>query len=552
MEFRPLPLDEADGAILAHSVAITERRWPKGRRISSDDLRCMREAGLTSVMAVRMAADDVGEDAAAMRIAARLLGPGLRAARPHTGRVNLFATHDGLFAVDADALHRLNRLHEAIAVACLPAFTPVHAGNMVGTVKIIPFAVPAAMLAKAEALTGSVSPLRLHPWIGAHACLIQTFQEHDGCQNPSPALMEKTVRVMSARLAEMGASLIASRTVRHEAAAVAACLRDSPGDMILLMGASAIADRRDTLPSALEAAGGEIIHFGMPVDPGNLLLLGQQGGRVALGLPGCARSPKLNGVDWVMRRLAAGLTVTSDDIARMGVGGLLAEDAPGRPVPRQEPPRKSVRTAPKPKVTAVILAAGQGQRMGGTQKMLAPLHGKPMLRWTLEGAAAAGLGDILVVVGHEAERLKPLADDVPGIRFIHNPAYREGLSESLKIGALHAFEHADAALVMLGDMPCLDVSLIRRLIDAYDPQQGRMICLPVHAGQRGHPVLWDRCFLPEIMTLHGDCGARALLERHKDLIHEVMAEDDGILLDADTPEALARLAERIANQAESA
>ncbi len=107
--------------------------------------------------------------------------------------------------------------------------------------------------------------------------------------------------------------------------------------MVIVFGASALCDFDDVIPAAIRAAGGEVLRAGMPVDPGNLLVLGRLGETPVIGAPGCARSPKENGFDWVLDRLIAGLDVTSDDIAGMGVGGLLME-IPTRPQPREMPP----------------------------------------------------------------------------------------------------------------------------------------------------------------------------------------------------------------------
>jgi molybdenum cofactor cytidylyltransferase len=104
--------------------------------------------------------------------------------------------------------------------------------------------------------------------------------------------------------------------------------------MLLILTGTATSDLHDTAPEAVRRAGGQVARFGMPVDPGNLLFLGALGGRPVIGLPGCARSSALNGADWVLERLACGLEVTGDDIAAMGVGGLLKE-IPTRPEPRE-------------------------------------------------------------------------------------------------------------------------------------------------------------------------------------------------------------------------
>jgi molybdenum cofactor cytidylyltransferase len=155
-----------------------------------------------------------------------------------------------------------------------------------------------------------------------------------------PSVIAKTVDVLGRRLEPAGAAVTAEAQVVHETEALARELRrqaSADTDLVIVFGASAIADRRDVIPSAIEAAGGSVEHFGMPVDPGNLLLIGSLGGKPVMGAPGCARSPKVNGFDWVLQRLLADVPVTRSDIMALGVGGLLMEIVT-RPQPRAGAP----------------------------------------------------------------------------------------------------------------------------------------------------------------------------------------------------------------------
>jgi molybdenum cofactor cytidylyltransferase len=307
--------------------------------------------------------------------------------------------------------------------------------------------------------------------------------------------------------------------------------------MLLIAGASAITDRSDVLPAAIVAAGGEIEHFGMPVDPGNLLLLARLDGRPVLGLPGCCRSPKLNGFDWVLERLAAGIEVTGRDIMRMGVGGLLMEIA-SRPQPREA----EGAAAGPPRTAAVILAAGQSRRMGGPNKLLLPIGGKPMVRHVVEAAMASRATPVVVVVGHQQHEVRQALRGLK-VQFVANPDFVAGLSTSLKAGLDALPASVDGAVVCLGDMPRVTATLIDRLIGAFNPVEGRGIVLPTWNGKRGNPVLWARAFFAEMHGVAGDVGARHLIGQHPDAVVEVEAEDDASLVDIDTPEALAAFAE---------
>jgi molybdenum cofactor cytidylyltransferase len=352
----------------------------------------------------------------------------------------------------------------------------------------------------------------------------------------SDKVIDKTIRVTGERLAPAGATIVAERRVPHDPERLSAAIGEvlaADAELVLVFGASAIADRRDVIPAAIAAQGGRIEHFGMPVDPGNLLLVGDLQGRPVLGAPGCARSPKENGFDWVLMRLLAGLPVTRTDIARMGVGGLLMEIVT-RPQPRAEPAVADGRH-----VAAVVLAAGQSRRMGGPNKLTETLGGAPLVRRVVEQVLASKASPVVVVTGHQRERVEAALAGL-SVRFVHNPHYAEGLSTSVKAGIAAVPADADAALISLGDMPQVDARLLDRLVDAFDPARGALIVVPTFEGKRGNPVLWSRRFFPELGALQGDVGARHLIGAYADAVVEVPAESRSVFFDIDTPDALAQ------------
>lgn len=328
MKFGEVPLDRARGAILAHSHRTAGGRIRKGRRLEEADLEALRDAGLESVVAAEPGPGDVGEDAAAARIAAALCpdpeAAGLRVTAASTGRVNLHATGPGVLQLDAGAVERLNGLDPMVTVATLRPFDRVAKGTMVATVKIISYAVPEAAVAGAAgagANTISVAPVTLR---GATLVITEMGQ--------GPG---KGERAVATRLERLGMTLDVVEVVPHAARPIAEALSAVESDLALLLTASATSDARDVGPAGLVVAGGTLTRFGMPVDPGNLLFYGRLGGRPVIGLPGCARSPALNGADWVLERICCGIEPDADDIARMGVGGLLKE-SPARPHPRSK------------------------------------------------------------------------------------------------------------------------------------------------------------------------------------------------------------------------
>ncbi|GAA0288679.1 molybdopterin-binding protein [Rhodovulum strictum] len=331
MRFGPVPPDQAEGAILAHSQCVGGRMLKKGLVLGPDEIAALTAAGIALVTVARPDPGDVAEDAAAARLAEALVpdpaAAGLRIGAAARGRVNLHAACAGVVGLDAAAIHALNRIDPGVTLATLAPLTRVTPGLLVGTVKIIPYAVPGAALAAACATAPGA--IRVHPVMRRTAGLILS-----NVAGQKPGLTEKGRAAVETRLGALGIALAAVATVPHDTAAMAAALTALPGEIALILTGSATSDPEDTGPGAVRAAGGTVTRFGMPVDPGNLLFLGEQGGRPVIGLPGCARSPALNGADWVLERIACGLAVGPDEIAAMGVGGLLKE-IPSRPQPRE-------------------------------------------------------------------------------------------------------------------------------------------------------------------------------------------------------------------------
>jgi molybdenum cofactor cytidylyltransferase len=553
MQFGEVPVAKAEGAILVHSLRLGATALKKGRILSAADIAALDAAGIDEVTVVRLEPGDIREDPAADRIAASVAGPGVATAAAFTGRANLFAQHKGLLVFDRERLDRLNLVDEAVTLGTLPPFAVVEPRQMVATVKIIPFAVPEDAIARCAMIAAeSGKLLRVAAFRSLVVGLIQTR-----LPGLKETILDKTREVTTGRLHALGCSLAFERRCAHRNAAltqeITAAIAEV--DILLIHGASAIVDRRDVIPAAIEAAGGTVDHFGMPVDPGNLLLLGRVAGKPVLGLPGCARSPKVNGFDWVLERLVAGLPVGAKEIMSMGAGGLLAE-IPARGLkrveagaaPDVEPRMKPIALAvaklpPGPRIAALLLAAGKSSRMG-SNKMLEEIDGRPMVARTAQRLLSSHARPIVAVLGNQADAVDAALGKLP-VERVRNPDFADGLSTSLKCGLAALPGNIDGAVVCLGDMPLIAGRDIDRLIAAFNPLEGRAIVVPTRRGQRGNPLLWSRQFFPEMMALSGDSGARRLIDEHADLVAEIEMDTDSVLIDIDTQDALADLRERV-------
>jgi len=532
MKFGAVAPADAKGAIVVHSIRSGGLVLKKGTRVGDAEIAALAAAGIPAITVARLEPGDVSEDVAAAEIAAAVAGEGVHVDRAFTGRANLFAEAAGVLVVDAEGIDRLNEVDPDITLATLAAFAPVVVGKMIATVKIIPFAVAkeardkALAAARAAPTLVRVAPYRIRK-VGVISTLLPGLADK---------VIEKTLRVTLDRLAPANASIVAERRVPHETAALARALEEvlkSGAELVIVFGASAIADKRDVIPAAVEAVGGKIEHFGMPVDPGNLMLVASAAGRAVLGAPGCARSPKENGFDWILARLLCGLPVRRSDITGMGVGGLLME------IVTRPQPRESEEPAGR-RVAAIVLAAGRSTRMGGPNKLLAEVGGKPLVRIAVEQALASRARPVVVVTGHQREQVEAA---LKGLRviFAHNPDFADGLSTSIKAGVAALPAEVDGAIVCLGDMPQVDAGLIDRLLAAFDPEKGALVVVPTIAGKRGNPVVWSRRFFADLAKLDGDIGARHLIGSYPEAVVEVAVTGRAAFTDVDTPDALRAL-----------
>ncbi len=328
MEFGPKPLEEAVGAIIAHSLRGPGFAIKKGARLTAHDVDALRAAQITHITVARSGARDIAEDQAARAIAEAACGSGLRIDAAFTGRCNLRAEVSGILRVQIGAINQANAVDEALTIATPSDFTRLAAGQLAATAKVIPYAADGGAVENVVELLRNA--LTVHPFFPMRCHLIVT---QTSGQNAS--LATKGAEAIRKRLSALGSPDPSVDVVEHTEEAVRHALQAIPTiDLTLILGGSATSDRRDVAPAAVVAAGGSIERFGMPVDPGNLLALGRYQAKPLVVLPGCARSPALNGADWVLERLAARLSITSQDIAGMGVGGLLKE-IPSRPQPRE-------------------------------------------------------------------------------------------------------------------------------------------------------------------------------------------------------------------------
>lgn len=526
MKFGPCPVADAEGTILAHSIQLGGKRLRKAHLLTREDIETLGAAGVTTITVARLDAGDVAENEAADRIARAMRTDGVDIRTASTGRVNLHAATAGLLTVEKTRIDALNAIDPAITVATLANYSAVEAGQMVATVKIIPYAVGGELVAAAEAKAGEGAALAVHQFRSLRVGLAQTQ-----LAGSKASVLAKSAELTAARLARSGSRITSERRTAHEAAALAEALKPLAGenDLLIAFGASAVSDEDDVIPAAIRLAGGRVERTGMPVDPGNLLVVGELAGKPVLGAPGCARSPKENGFDWVLDRIAAGLNVTSDDIAGMGVGGLLAE-IPSRPQPRE------TRRSRQLEIGGVLLAAGRSSRMGAHNKLLARFDGEALVHRSARTLVEAGLRDVVAVLGHQAGEVGAALSDT-GIRTVENPQFASGIASSLATGIRALSAKVDAAIIVLADMPAVSSDDIGKLVEAFRARGGAAIVRATASGQRGNPVILPRSLFAQVEALQGDTGARHIVENSELEVVDIEI-GEAARVDVDTPDAL--------------
>jgi molybdenum cofactor cytidylyltransferase len=522
-------LSELEGIILAHDLKCHSLRLKKGQQLTLEQLTAIKASGLTHLYGACMEAEDINEDLAAEQLANALTSDTISSRKAQGGRYSLVANTDGLLDIDTSLVNQLNLQGGEITLATLKTHAVVKRGQIVATVKVIPFSINQRKLEQAIALVKIQPLIKVLPFQIKRAGLIQTYG-----QQANSKQLQRSQDVTEQRLNRLGCELAFDSRCSHNLTQVKAQIQsalDHGCQLLLILGTSMTVDQQDIIPQAIIELGGEITHFGMPVQPGNMLLLAKVNQVTIINMPGCSRSLAANGFDLVLEREIAAIKVSSEDILSLGVGGLLVSEdklLPAEPFEMQTPSH----------VAAIILAAGRSTRMGENNKLLADVAGQPMLHWAIDSAQQANVKDIIVVSGHQADEVGQVAKDHQ-VTLVHNQEFTSGIASSIKAGLQALDDNVDALFIMLGDMPFVASEQLNAMINSFNNSDEQAIVLPYFRQQRGNPVLWSKRYITELMQLSGDIGARHLLKKYAEHIVEIEFSDDAVIIDIDTPQVLA-------------
>ncbi len=531
MKILGLDPQESLGSVIAQTYNLPGKTISKGTFMTSGIVDYFKEGDVQNILCAVPDNDDIHEDEAANIISNAIDRSQLYTESASTGRVNFKSRSLCLVRYERELIKEVNLVDESIAFSIVEHNQLLAKNDLIATLKIIPFFTQKKYIDQVIAILAKNELFKTHRLNKKEVSLIQTSFEWQ-----KKSMFKATSNVTRNRLEALDCSLNEEKLIRHDFEVLRSEIRssiESGIDILLISGASAIIDRSDYIPKAILSEGGEIIQYGLAVDPGNLLLIGKVGNTTVIGMPGCARSPKLNGFDWVLQLLMADIPINREELADMGAGGLLMEIA-SRPLPRAL--AKSVSKRGK-KVMGVILAAGNSTRMGKDNKLLRNIGTAPLIRNTAIEMLKSDLDTCSIVLGYQSDKVADVIKDL-NINLILNPLWKEGQASSLRAAINSLDSTYSDLLIMLGDLPGIKSSHINSIIEEHLLTDNRKskITIPSFKGQKGNPVIWGRSFFHDLSNLEGDVGGRTLFSEHPAAINILEMDEPWVVKDADTPE----------------
>ena len=525
MFFGKIKVKDSLNCILAHTITINNKTFKKGTIISDIEKKYFSTNKIKTIVCAKLDKNDIHEDKAANLIIKKFQNNSLAVEKAFTGRANILANKSGLLVINEEKINSFNKISDDITIATLKNNCKVKKGEMIATIKIISFSVKLLFINKIQKLFLK-NALIINPFQNKKCALILTHYN-----NMNIKLNTITEKRIKERLKNLNCILDTINYCEHDTKDISKNINSNLKnkiEVIMVLGSSAIVDINDKIPEAIKLSKGKIIRFGMPVDPGNLLLLGKIDNTHVIGLPGCARSPSLNGFDWVLERVISDTNINKFDIANMGVGGLL------KTLNLRD---KSEKKNKNYNITNLILAAGQSKRMKEINKLLVKINNETLIEKIVKSSLESSANNTVVVLGHESNLLLKYLSN-KNLTTTINKDYLKGQSSSLQAGLSALPEDCDAAIIILADMPDINFKLINQLIDNYNPDENKSIIIPTYNNKKGNPILLSREFFPDMLSIKGDKGAKDIIKKNKKYIKEIPQNNASVLKDIDTKEDL--------------
>lgn len=517
---------ESQGYILFHSVFINKGRIRKGKIINANDIKLMSASGIEELYVGSMEKGEIDENSASRIIGQAILSDNFSMSPTFSGKTNITSKYDGLFEIKENNVRKLNEISSNIAISSLNNHDIVYRGDHVLSVKSISYAIKYSDVNNIVSFLSNENLINLKEFKPLKFGIIYSHSI-----NEKNTLIAKTKKSIETRIRDYNSSIMFECTTNHDFNSLKESIKKlslMDLDVVLLFLSSSVSDYNDIVPQIIIQLGGKITSFGMPVDPGNLTLSATLGKTNLIAAAGSARSDALNGLDWHLNCLHAGVVVNEKMVNSLGVGGLLKDIDFAI---KRKKISKTIMTK-KANIAAVVLSAGQSKRMGEKNKLLLKVNGKSIIKNYIDNITKSNISEVIVVTGHESEDIMLELKNY-NLKFVFNEKYKDGLSTSLRAGIKSLGKKIDAVMICLPDMPLIGIYEINKLIEFYNPSIGNEICIATSNQQRGNPVLWDKSYFNELMNIKGDKGGRDLLSNFLDKSVEVDL-GEAVAFDIDT------------------
>ena len=320
-----LPVAEAIGQTLCHDMTAIRpdgfkgAAFRRGHVIRAEDVPVLLRMGKAHVFVWNPSADEVHEVDAGLAGAKALCGDGITYTGPIEGRYSLIAEQDGLFTVNRTALRAFNAVPDYTA-ATLPGYTPVRAGDRVAGVRIVPLVTARKNVAQVETLgVAQGLVLSVHPYRALQVGVVIT-----GSEVYNGLIEDRFEPVLRAKVAPFGGRVLGVTKCPDDLAAIESAARAflAEGAALIFFTGGMSVDPDDLTPAAIRATGAEVVTQGVPVQPGNMLMLAYLGDTALVGVPGAAMHHQTTALDVILPRIFVGDKLTAEDFADLGEGGL--------------------------------------------------------------------------------------------------------------------------------------------------------------------------------------------------------------------------------------
>lgn len=530
MKFGEFPVYDALGIELTHPVKCQEKTLKKGHILTSSDIGQLQYAGIKTVIGVQFSSDDIHPETAADILLKTMAGDYLRYTTPdENGYSEIFADIDGVFISDRERLNRFNAHSENISLMTVQPYLPVYKGQFVANLRLFGPAVTAETLNEAVTKISGTGPLlKVAPYAFCKIGFIRTIADKSHIRPQDTAELEK-------RFGAYGFDVVYHDLCEHSSAQVEKSVRDAidaQAEIVLVESPFPPLHRDDVVPKGFREAAGDIDRLGWPMDTGVSLVIGHKNDVKLLGY--CAADTDRPAFDMLMRFLATKSLPDASVFPSLALG-ISLERMAKRITPQQT--EKSINVgavSDSEKIAVVILAAGSSRRMIGSNKLLEPLNGLPMIEHVVRSALSSQADYVAVVTGHDAKFIEKRLEKYD-VKIARNPDYVSGVLGSIRLGLAVLPPDIAGAVVLPADMPAFTEEYIDKLIDAFDFKAKRPpVVLPSFNSVRHNPVLWPRDLFKVVKIVPEDSHWTPALIEHSDYIKEIVLKDDLPLTDINT------------------